>query len=292
MKPFSQNIKKCFPVLAVLLLITIMVNACTDNPFASAPIVSSPNQIFGKISYLPSDSLSMPRALVWLEALNLGTFTDAQGNFRLVLPSPNVQPGGGYTGSSNVYFYVANYTIDSIRVVLHNGEFVYDRGVVDENGGISKAITLRQLLMVDVTAEPVVLTSEFEGELSVYTTLTPINTSLQIAVLGEKNDDIGCVGLQLTGEGDAYAQLLKRPQANLQIREIDSQTTWQSRFTIAPYELRLGKYRIVPFIWIKNNLPPASLLAYLGAQSFSFEKPFLNIPFYRNDMFITVVEPK
>jgi hypothetical protein len=277
----------------LLTLVTIAwLSACTDNPFASAPVVSSPNQLNGNIRFIQADSLSLPRALVWLEALNIGTYSDAQGNFRLILPSPNAQPGGGYTGSSNIYFYVANYTIDSMRVVLHSGEFVYDRGVVDENGNITKAITLRQLLRVDVAAEPSVISSEFEGELSVSTTLTPIDSSLQIAVLGEKNDDIGCIGLQLTGEGDSYVHLLKRPQVNLQIREIDEQTTWVSRFTISPYELRLGTYRVRPFLWIKNNLPPASLLTYLGAQPFSFEKSFLNIPFSRNDEFLNVVEPK
>jgi hypothetical protein len=292
MKPTYLYLKHAYLVWLIVLLVAIWVNACTNNPFASAPTVSSQNQIYGKIRFLQSDSLPLPRALVWLEALDIGTYSDAQGNFRMVLPSPSVQPVGGITGSSNVYFYVANYTVDSIRVVLHNGEFVYDRGVVDENGRITKIVTLQQLLQLSVEVAPAIITSEYEGELSVYATLTPIDTALQINVMGKSRDDIGCIGLQLTGVADSYSQVLKLPQATLQTRILREQTVWKFQTVISPYEIRLGKYRVVPFLWIKNNLPPLPLLAYLGTQPDSFEKSFFNIPFYRNEMFLNVVEPK
>jgi len=60
--------------------------------------------------------------------------TDKRGNFILTLPSPQLQPGGGLTGSYKIYYYVANYEYAVSTVLIRNGRFEYNSEDINKEG--------------------------------------------------------------------------------------------------------------------------------------------------------------
>jgi len=135
MNGFHHKWGRCCAMVALLL-----AAGCTENPFDSGSEISAKTSVSGRVILL--NSSSSEGVYVWLEGLNLGVFTGPNGDFLLRLPSPSSQPGGGFTGSANLYFYMANFQLDSTRLVLRGGEFLYSQGELN----IRKHILLSALL--------------------------------------------------------------------------------------------------------------------------------------------------
>ena len=270
-----------------------LIVGCTENPFTNTETFQSHRTFSGQIQFNQSDTTQMPRAYIWMEALDFGTFSEIGGAFKLSLPSPSNQPGGGFTGSSNVYFYLANFSLDSIRVVMHKGELIFERGSLNNVGQVEEDIVLNQLFSVDISAEPAFFTSGFEDTLDVSVTLSAFADSQAIWTMAATTDDISSVLLWQVDSTSNDATFLRNLDATEQLRIIgETPVTWHGQFVIAPQLIDIGEYRVLPHLWVDGHRPPDALIRKLGTTFRAYDESFRFLPFLRNGGKLTILEPK
>jgi len=111
--------------------------------------------------------MSPDDVFVWLEGLDISTRTDPEGFFQITLPPPSSQPGGSLSGVFKLYFYVANYRLDSAYVVILNGCVEYDHGDLNEKGEISRTKCLSEFLSIRTSLNPSTIDENYEGFIDV-----------------------------------------------------------------------------------------------------------------------------
>ena len=147
-------------LIIFLLLSTFIFFACTGNPFSDDEISPGNRQISGKVEV--SGNQNPEGVYVWLEGFNIGTRTDEQGCFQLTLPMPASQGGSaeGVAGAFNLYYYVANFNLESTRVLTRNGSFVYSQGDINSKGELNNPKFLFQNLQIRTRVTPSSLSSD------------------------------------------------------------------------------------------------------------------------------------
>ena len=158
------------------------LTSCTSNPvFKDDEMGSEKSSIKGKIQL--SDGASPDGIYVWFEGLDVGTYTDDTGEFKLVIPHPEEQPQGGLTGSYNVYYYIGNYKFTSSKVILRKGYFVNGQADLNDKGEIGGTITLSKLLNIKTTIDPPVLApSQIVNDVTIKVEATPMSEPVTIEV--------------------------------------------------------------------------------------------------------------
>jgi len=89
-----------------------------------------------------SDNSDPSNVFIWLEGLNISTYTDEAGEFILNIPPPQFQPGGGMSGDFRLFYYVGNYKCTSSSVVIRDGYIDCGVGDVDSEGNVNEIIIL------------------------------------------------------------------------------------------------------------------------------------------------------
>ena len=75
----------------VLIFFSLLVSACTRNPFDNGEVGLNRFQVSGTLEL--SDHADPEGILVWLQGYNVGTYSDENGMFVLTLP-PDLNQGG------------------------------------------------------------------------------------------------------------------------------------------------------------------------------------------------------
>ena len=123
--------------------------SCTENPFSDPPEVGS-TQIRGQV--LLNNDTDNSGVYVWLEQIGVSAFTNTDGEFLISIPPPASQGGGGgIDGDLFMYFYLANYELDSVKVAFLNGVPLASVGDLNEEGNLVSIIHLFNLLNVELT---------------------------------------------------------------------------------------------------------------------------------------------
>jgi len=133
-------------IVVLCFITTFFILVCTSNPIFKDEDSSSQRIVEGKIRL--SDNASPESIFVWLESLDISTYTDEEGAFSLQLPPLQSQPGGGLSGEYNIYYYVGNYALASSSLVLQDGSILREAGDVDSEGNIDETVVLRKLLNI------------------------------------------------------------------------------------------------------------------------------------------------
>ncbi|MCI0698440.1 hypothetical protein L0337_41385 [candidate division KSB1 bacterium] len=95
----------------------LVVGGCTSNPFGGDEITGGNRQISGNL--ILKDKSSPESVYVWLEGFGLNAWTNNRGEFKINLPPPASQgPAGGVDGVFALYFYLANYSLQSTTVIV------------------------------------------------------------------------------------------------------------------------------------------------------------------------------
>ena len=88
--------------LMIVLIFSIQIFHCTHNPFFEDKIGETDgSSLTGSVTL--SDGETPDRIYVWLDGVNAGTYSDIGGQFKLIIPTPPVQPGGGISGLSLIH---------------------------------------------------------------------------------------------------------------------------------------------------------------------------------------------
>ncbi len=276
-------------LIAVLCCIAAVVASCTNNPFFDdSTQTMDGSTISGKI--LMNDGASGEGTYVWLQGLNIGTYAGENGDFVLTLPNPNIQPGGGLSGEHELYVYMGNYIIRTCKVLLLNGQVKYGQADVDASGYIRFPIILQKMLNIDMNCSPLSYTAgdtlNFEMEIELTVLIDPLVVQMLLVPCEEQRlgrvffRDIHTQGLrayEYRGGGDLKKTRISR----------DGQSYFVQAITT---ELKLypGSYEVVPYLEVLQPGIPNSLLSSLGINPEKIDYNYLNIPYVRPKLLLTV----
>jgi hypothetical protein len=271
------------PKLIALPLIWVLIFACTSNPLFKEDQIKS-EQLSGQI--LLNDETTPDNIYVWLEGFNLGTLTDSQGRFSLSIPSPETRGlGSNFNGEVNLYFYVANYYIDSTTIIFANGKLLEDQAAIDSVGELSTTMTLRKIASV-VTFAAQTLTNP--NVLKFYITLTSCDYNIKVYSLREllKHPQTGFIRTGIIIESLENSQLIifiDRPESFLwgDVLLAAEPQEWRYDINLEIFALPAGHYRIVPYLLFPQNGIPDDLLESISGTVEKFDKDYLLLPIKR-----------
>ena len=272
-------------IVTPLFFSSVILSGCTDNPLFSDNKISG-GEISGRVEL--SDGSMADGVYVWLDGFDIGTYTDTIGDFGLTLPSAAIQGGGGgVSGDRYLYFYVANYILDSSRVVLLDGKLANGQGEINEKGELLRTKRLTKLLHVETTVSPSTISVRGDYRIELEITLQA-QLGLQVIAVLLKADN--------RSESVLPALFIRRTDSDENVRKIvDIGTQYvnhieildvtpvrlEMAFEIGAGELPPGDYEFIPYIRIKWNMAPAELINNFGSNVEKYDLDYLNLPFKR-----------
>lgn len=288
MKHLYLMMKYCMVMAGAMLLTT-----CTENPFGADAEITSKRNVTGTIRQADNgDPLS--GVYVWLEGLNIATASDSSGAFQLTLPAPSQQPGGGFTGAINLYYFVGNFQLDSTRVILRNGEFLYSQGSLNERGRLLEDISLKQLVTIQTVTQTPRLCLEESDTLSFDVVLDVLVD--EVTLLFERQqtaldtNDFSRIYFESFDPPGQLVRLFLATGSALEQRNYPRGLhRHTSTYIISDIGLLTGRYRLTPVIWVLQPGIPERLLSSLGAVPRDTSLDFLNIPYKRQPAFVDVI---
>ena len=278
-------------ILFYLLIITsFFFSGCTENILDSQPILASKNQITGTVKL--NARKNAEGIYVWLEGLNIGQKTDENGKFKIEIPPFRLQEDqAGLTGVFNLYYYSANFNLESTKLVFRNGSLASQQDVINDNGELLKPQVVLQNLKIQTLAVPESVSSAevAQAELRRESIVVILKVTLQ-ALLGSltvefptvvdnlispimfrnvNTDEVFILESRIAGLSfDDFLILGDEPVSRFLIIELQS------------HHLPKGEYEIIPYLLINRSLPEG-LLESLGENVEEFGPNYLKMPIWR-----------
>jgi hypothetical protein len=272
--------KKSFALLPLVAAAFNLIYGCTSNPFGDDEISQEKRKISG-VARL-ADQSSAKGIMVWMAGFNISTLTDEGGGFEIALPPKGSQGStGGLSGIFNMYFFMANYLLDSAQVVVQNGAFVYGRGDVNKEGKLSVPRSLRRFLRISTALLPPAVEKNFPNRIGVNVTLEAIIDTATVIFPRSVGGFLGAVFFKRVGSEDL---IIYEPVAGANTRDISLIGRVSSSrlivFTLLQLSLPPGQYEVIPYLLIRHQLLPPGMLASLGAVE-GLSPAYLNLPLRR-----------
>lgn len=273
-------------VVLTIIYLTVLIR-CTSNPIGDDEIRLGNRQISGSIQLgngLPSEGI-----FVWLEGFNDQTLTDDNGQFKLTLPPKTAQANSnGVTGAFNLYFYMANFKLETMPMQVSRGEFIYPPGVFNDEGELNRPAMMTQILNVKSQMSPTTFATDHQGLLTARIflqttepdtvfTLFPPQVGTLIYPLLIQNIETGAVDIiETTHVGIPF-------NANTDTLKITRDTPVEVvrilRWNASDFQP--GSYRIIPYIQVLQEGIPPQLLDSIGSGIGELGPKYLDLPFYR-----------
>lgn len=301
----------------IIVIFTLIFTSCISNPFWHDDDIKE-RSITGKV-VLSDNEDSCDSVYVWLEVFNLGTYTNNDGEFEIVIPPVESQNNGaGLNGDYKLYVWLANYEIRHFIISFSNGEFSSVQNYIDGNGEFLEDVNLQKMLSVKTTVTSdsidtdtlgnndkiyidVQLTSNINSELSIktYKQSLPfpyreqIHTGIILESLSDpanksviprqNNCDIVTTYISPFTQMDMNYELKIDSSSNY-IRQIYSKYNIQfDSFTISS-----GDYKVYPYILFLDNYVPDGLINSIDEELFNIKNGYYKIPIKRDDAVIRI----
>jgi len=266
----------------------LFVYQCNQNPFFDDDWVDLGNRrIHGKVSL--SDDSTPDSIFVWLEGFDLGTWTESDGSFELILPLASEQPGGGLWGGFDLYYYIANYQIYVADIIVQDGYVLDNNGSIGVDGEVTISPILKKLLDVSTTIEPDTVALDFEGVIECTIMLRAIGDPISV-ITSLSQDTLLAAFIQNIENRDARI-VNEDAHVNSLATIEDIPVVWMMRIPYTANWLESGNYEIIPFVLVLQPFIPPGLLKHFGPESQSFVLDYLNIPMKRTAEPLVVLRP-
>lgn len=269
-------------ILVLLLLAAgfVILPGCTSNPFGSNKISEGKRAMSGTVRL--ADQSNSKDIFVWMNGFKISTLTDENGEFTLNLPS---QGGNGkVSGVFAVYFYMANYALDSAQVVVQNGEFLYSRGDLDKNGHVVSTKSLRRFLEINAEVAPATVEQDFNFRIGVVSRLRALVDSCTVIFPGSVGDLLGAVFFKniATGEIVTFQSV---PGSHIRDVAIVGRTITERvmAFELSQIILAPGQYEVIPQVLVRHQALPPGLIESIGPGVEEINPNYLKIPFRRTN---------
>lgn len=287
--------KKHLNIIGTFLVIGVFL-ACTSNPFFKDNYYNL-EKIRGRI--ILSDGFTPDSVFIWLDGLDLHTFSDVNGDFSLIIPPPEMQEGqAGLNGIYPLYFYCANYGIDSIPVTLTEGYLEKSQKNIDNDGQLRNPVTLEKLLDFTTEITPAEISNDWHDTVEVDVRLYSYVNSLPVTCF-IWNKPFGATTITY--------------QSGVILRPIDSnetepiliyndnilyytyylpagqETVWPIRFYLDARALSPGEYEVLQFCWVNQEDIPDKLMNFFGENWDYLDSDYLKIPMKRSCAVLTIL---
>jgi hypothetical protein len=270
-------------------LLIIGILGCTGNSIFNDEISSLDGYSFhGSVTITGLQNAE--RIYVWLEAFDVGTWTDNTGYFELRLPPAGTQSGGGLTGEFSVFYYIANYGLESSRIYVEKGKLQYGERSLDEKGAIREHISLSKILEITTDTDTIIY-REFSGHIPITVSLQNLIDTVDVEYLSIYENAFD--GLFLLADTASTAQAIAISYSEIKknfivTKPIDlTMTLWVSKYLFEP-----GDYYMIPYIYVKQKDLPIQLLRSITKDYHLFGNEYLKIPFRLNAGMLTVLNEK
>ena len=265
------------------LLIAAVFCGCTSNPFGGDEISPVHRQVQGTAHL--NQASSHQGIYVWLEGLNVSAYTDSEGRFTITLPA---KTSTEFSGVFNLYFYMANYYLDSADVIIRDNEFVYDRADINKDGSLGIPKTLRRFLEISTVVTPSSIPVDYTSLILVDVTLgaavdsSTANDSCTVIVPYSLGGTLGAVLVKNTASDEIhvfqYAYMVETSETLL-IGKIPR--TISMTFSPSYKPLLPGTHDVIPYLFVRHEPVPQGLIESLGADVEALGSDYLNMPFRR-----------
>jgi hypothetical protein len=277
------TVKKLCINLVIFLLLSIFVLFwhCTENPVFRDDKISG-NSIRGKVEL--SSNLNPGNVYVWLKVLNISTRTKMDGSFELKIPPPSKQSGGGIDGIYDLYFYVANYQLDSLKIPFSGGNVLYSEAIINQDGELKPTIKLSEILKITTSFNNRHVSEDGQDTIFVFFNVEAYSKPVVLSSFINQNsnmDPIFLVGFLLNENKQVIKKLCREDR---RIRR----TTWQiakTSYTLPPIiivfnsdTLEHGEYEVVPYMDIWSSRLPDGLFESFEIDKKRYYPEHLKIP--------------
>jgi len=282
--------KRQLHLFNLILLASFFFSACTENVFDTQSISLPKNQITGTVKLNQRENAE--GIYVWLEGLNIGQKTDENGEFKIEIPPFLLQVDQTrLTGVFNLYYYSANFNLESTKLFFRNGSLASHQDVISENGELLKPQRVLQNLRIQTLVVPESVSSaEFvEAELRRESIVVILKVTLQ-ALLGPLTVRFP------TAVGNLISPVIFRNVDTDEVVILESRIAGLSvgdfltlgvesvsRFLIIglqSHHLPKGEYEIIPYLLMDRSLPEG-LLESLGENVEELGPNYLKMPILR-----------
>jgi hypothetical protein len=283
--------QKAFIVCSAALFCVTLFHACTESPF-DGTVAPSPTKITGQVDLL--DTLNDDKGVyVWLSGLNIGTYSDTTGAFSLELPK-NVSKD--LNGTFTLYFYVANYNLNTAEILIRNGQFLYGFGALTAQGRIKDTIRMFKILDIKTIVDPPIVRRGYAGPIDMLVTLQATVDSVAVIFPKSVGGLVGGIFFRNLQTGQIFIDIPdvgadtretvmigREPRSRRQIFQLDG-TNFRELF------LPVGRYHVIPFFFVAHENLPRELLLSLGEHVEEPTTDYLKIPFRRQEGQFQVIE--
>ncbi len=277
---------------AAILVVGGCLSVCTNSPFEN-DIAAEARTLVGEVQ-LNDLQDSKSGVYVWLEGLNLSTRTDEAGRFELELPKTlDTQK---VSGVYRVYFYIANYGVQSVETVVQNGRFLYGQADVFVNGELKKPIRLFKILNVKLLVDPPGVPQDYRGGIDAQVTFQATRDTVTVIIPKSVGGLLGGLFFENAATGEIHIDI---PDVGARTRETIrvgvEPTSRRQIFQLNGANFRdlfltPGNYRVTPYFFIQQNNLPEGLLKSLGLDPQNLEPvpAYLKIPLRANEAILQV----
>lgn len=259
--------------IAGVLIWGFVAVACTDSPFSDDTVKVDRRTLTGQVKL--STEQSPANTFVWLAQQNLHAYADEAGTFSLTLPPP-LEPGDNVVRYDTLYFYVANYHIEKVRVAIIGGQFQFGKEYLDDRGHLLAPVTLRPFINIqtdvtylnrEVSLDTILVSTTLTGIGGCVTVFNPLVNEINPRRNSDGSiDTLGAVVLRHVQTGRYYTYRSDPAGTNYEsiipcdwypmIREL--------HLSRAALNLPPGEYEFIPFLLLEPPGVPERLLQRLG----------------------------
>jgi len=291
MSNYHRNFNsKNFSLYLCMICIVVILLSCTSNPFFSDEEISR-KEISGYVTL--SDNSSPDSVYVWFEGFNLWTYTNDSGYFSITFSSPESQGlGRGFSGELNIYFYLANYRLDTAIVVFSNGRLSNNQKDINKDGELIKAKELQELLNIETFITPSEVSAGQRYQLKVIVKLKTFRENVIVESFRELYE-WPLTGFFRTGlifesvdKPILNTRFIDSPECFLfpEVLSKEMEQQWVYDFTIDSTEFLPGKYSVFPYLIITQRNMPTQLLKSIGDSTMlDFGLEYLKLPIKRTE---------
>jgi len=264
---------------------------CSENSIGDYEINGGQKQIQGQVRL--SNNLSPENVYVWLEGFDMGTRTDGQGNFRFILPT--AASSNGVTGAFELYYFLANFYLETSEVFVRDGNFLYSLGEINSEGRLNQPKFLSRRLRIETRVQPESISIQSLGTST---------TSLQVDVFLQAITDSVIVffpGVIQGIRGPLLFRNIERDETLIKesiptefvesaLDTIDSSIVRRTmNIKLTPKFLPVGEYEVIPYILIQDIEVPQRLIESLGNNVEALSQQYPSLPMKREgDRFLTI----
>lgn len=281
---------KIIRAIFILHIITLFL-ACTENPFSNSKIKEDASStISGVVKLEGMDEHS--RIFVYLEKMDIYTWTDSTGHFKLTIPKKSEAPSGqGITDKLKLYFYVNNYKLDHAQIFMFDSAFKFGEEDLDVDGVLTKEIFLKKIVDLNVyTLEEIVLENGKLGGLIQFgfgfTNLT--NDTYLLATHVDKFLVLfDFFIISMNGDNKVYP--IKHSEGTKNLFTLTGQRKFE--IDVRPVELAhvpSGRYRFQFYGYVVQDVPQA-LLNAIDMNVLDFGEEFIKLPMKINGTPINII---